>query len=137
MSVAPIDAAKFAAASAAKPTPAAQAVAQSFQAALSNASANTETATVDTSAPKNEKTKAVTGHSYADILNGPRRHDYLNTSGNERDGQTFKILHRDGREYHIYGEGKDRIVVALKMADESETKSKPTSSTSGSFVANG
>jgi hypothetical protein len=113
----------------AKARPAAVALATSFRTALADASkANAETGTVDTGAPKNEKTKAVAGHSYADILNGPRRHEYVNTSGNARDGQTFKILHRDGRELHVYGEGKDRVVVALK---------KPSAVTTGSFVANG
>ena len=136
MSVRPIEA-SFAATADMQALPAAKALAQSFQTALSKAAANAETGTVDTSAPKNEKTKAVTGHSYADILSGPRRHQYLNTSGNARDGQTFKILHRDGREVHVYGAGKDRLVVVLQKADETETKTKPTSSTSGSFVANG
>jgi hypothetical protein len=129
MSVAHIDAARFAPSAGAKALPAARELAQSFQSALTTAAANTESGAADTSAPKGEKTKAVAGHSYADILNGPRRHQYVNTSGNARDGQTFKIVERDGREYHVYGEGKDRLVVALK---------KPATSTaSGSFVANG
>ena len=139
MSVPSVDAI-FTATPGVRARPAAVTLATSFKSALADASKappNSETATVDTSRPKSEKTKAVTGHSYADILSGPRRHQYVNTSGNARDGQTFKILHRDGREYHVYGEGKDRLVVALKQADETETKTKKSSATSGSFVANG
>jgi hypothetical protein len=134
MSVAHIDAARFAAPAGAKALPAARELARTFQTALSQATTattpNAETGTADTSAPKGEKTKAVAGHSYADILSGPRRHEYLNTSGNARDGQTFRIVERHGREYHVYGEGKDRLVVALKKPSTSSTAS-------GSFVANG
>lgn len=127
MSVPNVDAI-FTATADAHPRPAAMAIARSFETALVDASKNAETGTADTKAQRNEKTKPVAGHSYADILSGPRRHHFLNTSGNARDGQTFKILHRDGRELHVYGEGKDRVVVTLK---------KPAPATSGSFVANG
>jgi hypothetical protein len=41
---------------------------------------------------------------------------YLNTSGNSRDGQAFVLVKRDGKEFHIYGSGKDRVVVCLKRA---------------------
>ena len=65
-------------------------------------------------APANETTKAVEGRAYADILTGPRNGLYLNTSGNVRDGQAFVLVKRDGREYHIYGTGKDREIFSLK-----------------------
>ena len=41
---------------------------------------------------------------------------YLNTSGNVRDGQAFVLVKRDGREYHIYGTGKDRTIVEPQAA---------------------
>lgn len=37
-----------------------------------------------------------------------------NTSGNVRDGQTFDTVVRDGRIFHVYGEGKDRKVFEIK-----------------------
>jgi hypothetical protein len=69
-------------------------------------------------APANETTKGVPGHAYADILTGKRSGLYLNTSGNARDGQTFALVKREGREFHIYGTGKDRLVIGLKKPDD-------------------
>ena len=65
-------------------------------------------------APKNETTKPVDGRAYADILTGSRTGLYLNTSGNVRDGDVFALVKREGREFHIYGTGKDRQVIGLK-----------------------
>ena len=67
---------------------------------------------------------------------------FINTSGNKRDGQAFVLVRRDGKEFHIYGSGKDRLVVCLKRkedADETapakaktETKQPAASGTTGS-----
>jgi hypothetical protein len=120
--------------------------------ASSKSSANTPDSVLDsTKVPKGEKTEAVKGHAYADITAGPRNGMYLNTSGNKRDGQAFVLLQRGGREYHIYGSGKDRLVVCLRRkedvdetasaktktdktdkAEKPETKSTAPSGTSGS-----
>jgi|tagenome__1003787_1003787.scaffolds.fasta_scaffold20922193_3 hypothetical protein len=64
--------------------------------------------------PKGETTAAVPGHTdYRDILSGPRNGMYVNTSGNERNGEAFVLVHRHGVEYHIYGTGKERKVVRV------------------------
>ena len=64
--------------------------------------------------PKDETTAAVAGHTdYRDILSGPRNGMYVNTSGNERNGEAFVLVHRHGVEYHIYGTGKERKVVRV------------------------
>ena len=68
-------------------------------------------------APENERSTPVEGHRYADITHGPRNGMHLNTSGNARDGQAFVLVKRDGKEFHIYGSGKDRLVVCLKRKD--------------------
>jgi len=68
----------------------------------------------DYRAPRKERTTPVEGHAYADVLNGPRNGMYVNTSGNKRHGQAFVLVEREGKRYHIYGEGKDRLVVCLK-----------------------
>jgi hypothetical protein len=74
------------------------------------------------------------GHAYADITAGPRNGMYVNTSGNERDGQAFVLVERDGKEHHIYGTGKDRLVVCLKPKndDAGEAKGTAPAGTTGS-----
>jgi hypothetical protein len=121
-----------AAASAARSQVAQKADAHKFSGALAQASskssANTPDSVLDAKkAPKGEKSKAVEGHAYADITAGPRNGMYLNTSGNKRDGQAFVLVKRDGKEFHIYGSGKDRLVVCLKRKDDAdETASAKT-----------
>jgi len=136
------------AASAARSQVTQKANAHKFAGALAHASstsaANTPDSVLDAKkAPKGEKTAPVKGHAYADITTGPRNGMYVNTSGNKRDGQAFVLVKRDGKEYHIYGSGKDRLVVCLKPkkddVDETasakaktETKSTAPSGATGS-----
>ena len=112
--------------------------AHKFAGALAHASSKSSASTPDSvldakKAPKGEKTTPVEGHAYADITAGPRNGMYVNTSGNKRDGQAFVLVKRDGKEYHIYGSGKDRLVVCLKRkadADDTapaKTKTEPKS----------
>ena len=72
-----------------------------------------------------ERTKQVEGRAYADILNGSRSGMFLNTSGNVRDGQAFVLVKREDREYHIYGTGKDRKVVGMKLPSETTSTETP------------
>jgi hypothetical protein len=68
--------------------------------------------------PPNETWAAVPGHGgCVDILSGPRNGYYLNTSGNERDGQVFHMIFRHGKEYHVYGKGEDRQVILVRHAN--------------------
>ena len=109
-----------------------QADADKFAGALAQASskssANTPDSVLDSKkVPKGERSEPVKGHAYADITAGPRNGMYLNTSGNKRDGQAFVLVKRDGKEYHIYGSGKDRLVVCLKRKEDAdETASAKT-----------
>ena len=75
---------------------------------------------------KGEEMQAVEGHAYAEITKGARAGMFINTSGNVRHGQTFTVAHRDGKEYHIYGTGKDRLVVGFHMPDSDKTSTAPT-----------
>ena len=70
-------------------------------------------------APKGERTQKVPGHSYAEIISGPRNGMFINNTGGKRDGEAFLIVKRHGREFHIYGTGADRAVyeVGRKRAD--------------------
>jgi hypothetical protein len=79
-------------------------------------------------APADETTKQVEGRAYADILTGKRSGLYLNTSGNVRDGQTFALVMKEGREFHIYGTGKDRQIIGLRKpaADADTGSTTPT-----------
>src|SRR5918996_6463552 len=76
---------------------------------------------------KGEEMQAVEGHAYAEITKGAREGMYVNTSGNVRHGQTFVLVHKNGKEYHIYGSGKDRLVVGFHRpsSDKAETPAKP------------
>lgn len=99
----------------------------SFAGALAKAStrsaADTPESVLDAKkAPKGETSAPVKGHAYADITAGPRNGMYLNTSGNARDGQAFVLVKRDGKEFHVYGSGKDRVVVCLKRKADDDPK---------------
>jgi hypothetical protein len=76
---------------------------------------------------KGEEAVAVEGHAYSEITKGARAGMYINTSGNVRHGETFVLVHKDGKEYHIYGSGKDRLVVGFHRpsSDKAETPAKP------------
>jgi hypothetical protein len=95
----------------------------SFSAALKDASSSAETAK---KAPSGEKTRAVEGHKYADIIAGPRKGMYLNTGSNSRSGDAFVMVRKNGREYHIYGTGENRRVIGLKSADDKNDQGTST-----------
>jgi hypothetical protein len=77
---------------------------------------------------KGEEMQAVEGHAYAEITSGARSGMFINTSGNVRHGQTFQLVHRDGKEYHIYGTGKDRLVVGFHVPSD-KAPATPTDTT--------
>jgi hypothetical protein len=60
---------------------------------------------------KGETMRAVATHQYAEIHGGRRDGMFVNTSANKRHGEAFSIVTRQGKELHIYGSGKDRLVV--------------------------
>jgi hypothetical protein len=70
--------------------------------------------------------KKVSGHSYAKVTSGEHKGEYVNQSGNERDGDTFRIVKRDGAEYHVYGSGDDRTIVRVPLKAAVSTSAAPT-----------
>jgi hypothetical protein len=111
-----------------------------FKAALAKASTTetTETST-ELKLRKGEEAVAVADHAYSEITKGDREGMFVNTSGNVRHGEAFVLVRKNGKEYHIYGTGKDRLVVGFHMpgADKTEsttetpkTETKPASDTS-------
>jgi hypothetical protein len=105
-----------------------EATTASFKSALAQASTETtspgtdvSTSTSDDAVPagvklrKGEKVQHVEGHAYAEVTSGAREGMFINTSGNVRNGQAFVLVRKHGKEYHIYGTGKDRLVVGFHM----------------------
>ena len=83
------------------------------------------------SASEKETTKPVDGQNYAEILTGPRAGMYVNTGGGARDGEAFVLVKHDGHEDHIYGTGKDRVVIGMKTKSD-KTDTSTTTDTSSS-----
>jgi hypothetical protein len=96
----------------------------------SSTDTDTKTPTTSDKSATGEKTKHVPGRGYADIVNGTRSGMYLNTSGNKRDGAAFVLVKREDREYHIYGNGKDREIFSVKDPT-SKTASTDTDTDAG------
>jgi hypothetical protein len=107
------------------------------------AAATKDAATTDTPAaatkaaarPEGEMTKKVAGHPYASVENGSDKGRFLNQlAGNARQGSVFKMVERDDRVFHVYGTGKDKVVVEVKSASKSDaTAAPPTGGTTPSL----
>jgi hypothetical protein len=93
-----------------------------------------DTATSKVSLRKGESMQAVTGHAYAEISGGRRDGLYVNTSGNKRHGDSFVLVFKNGREYHIYGTGDDRVVVALRKPDADVPQTPNTAAGTGGIT---
>jgi hypothetical protein len=76
--------------------------------------------------PKGEKSEKVRGHHYDRIVAGPDKGQYLNRTGNARDGEAFRIVQRGGRTFHVYGTGHDHEVFQLPHDTKSVTVPVPT-----------
>lgn len=63
--------------------------------------------------PTGEKTQDVKGHGYDKIVAGPDKGEYLNRTGNARDGEAFRIVQRGGRTFHVYSTADDHKVFEL------------------------
>ena len=56
--------------------------------------------------PKGETWKPVEHHhDFKQVEGGKRADQFVNLSGNERTGQTFKIEHEHGKTVHVYSDG--------------------------------
>ena len=67
--------------------------------------------------PDNEQTTKVAGHAFSKIMNGKDKGLYLNQlDGSPREGAVFRLVERDDRVFHVYGSGKDKVVVEVKKA---------------------
>ena len=94
--------------------------------ATASSSSAVNNVSTSTKVPKGEKTEHVNGHSYDEVTAGPRDGMFINRSGNKRDAQAFALVKRDGREFHIYGTGKNRVIVEVKHKATTRRPAPPT-----------
>lgn len=79
--------------------------------------------------PANEQTKKIADHPYSRIENGADKGLYLNQlQSSPRAGAVFRLVERDKRVFHVYGEGDDKLVVEVKKKDAA-TSTAPTGGT--------
>lgn len=74
----------------------------------------------------------VLGHRYARVEGGSHNGQFVNTSGNARNGQTFEIVQRGGHTYHVY---EDRAVRVGAKASAPAPTPAPGASAGGSAAA--
>jgi hypothetical protein len=98
-------------------------------AASTKDAATTDTPAAATKAaarPEGEQTKKVAGHPYASVENGSDKGKFLNQlAGNARQGSVFKMVERDDRVFHVYGTGKDKVIVEVKSVSKSDATATP------------
>jgi hypothetical protein len=71
--------------------------------------------------PDGEQTKRIAGHPYSRIQNGDDKGLYLNQlAGSPRLGSAFSLVQRDDHVFHVYGTGKDRVIVEVKAQGTSD-----------------
>ena len=131
-----IDSTKAVAAASTGGTPSARTAAvqsvKSFANVLAKSSAETDAAKTTKVEPRpdGEQTKKVAGHPYSKILNGEDKGLYVNqVTGNPRMGRAFKLVERDDHVFHIYGTGKDRVIIGLPQKDTVDAKATTGDST--------
>jgi hypothetical protein len=109
--------------------PAAKAT-KSFADELAKSTSTSASSTKAAARPDNEQTTKVAGHSYARIENGSDKGLFLNqVAGSSRLGSVFRMVERDDRVFHVYGTGKDRLVVELKAKTATDTPTDTTATT--------
>ena len=101
------------------------------------------------SSSKKEETRKVEGKPYEEILSGKRNGMFINRTGNERDGQAFVLVKREGRDVHIYGSGEDRKIIVVwhdgkshkndddKKTDKTDKTDKPSNDSSHTATTGG
>lgn len=77
----------------------------------------------------------VLGHRYARIEGGDKSGQYVNTSGNARNGQTFEIVTRGGHVYHVYADKAFRVPSEEKPATDADARTKSTAPVQGGSAA--
>ncbi|HEV7884236.1 MAG TPA: hypothetical protein VGO81_11745 [Solirubrobacteraceae bacterium] len=97
---------------------------KSFADELAKSAASASTADSSTKAaarPDGEQTKKISGHPYSRIENGAEKGLFLNQlAGSPRLGSAFRLVEREDHVFHVYGTGKDRVIVDVKAKSTSD-----------------
>jgi hypothetical protein len=97
---------------------------KSFADELAKSASTADSSTKAAARPDGEQTKKIAGHPYSRIENGADKGLFLNQlSGSSRLGAPFRMVQRDDRVFHVYGAGKDRVIVEVKAASTSDATS--------------
>lgn len=74
--------------------------------------------------PDGEQTRKVAGHPYSRIENGRDEGLYVNqVEGGPREGAVFRLVERGDRVFHVYGSGRDKLIIGLRTQDRSDGQS--------------
>jgi hypothetical protein len=97
---------------------------KSFADELARSATSASTADSSTKAavrPDGEQTKKISGHPYSRIENGAEKGLFLNQlAGSPRLGSAFRLVEREDHVFHVYGTGKDRVIVDVKAKSTSD-----------------
>jgi hypothetical protein len=76
--------------------------------------------------PGDEKWRPVKGRDdYAEIIEGPRKGQFVNLTRGDRRGEAFTIEERDGKKVHVYKlEGKDVVVPVEEDAKHASNRGR-------------
>jgi hypothetical protein len=109
--------------------PAAAKATKSFADELARSARTAAASTKAEARPDGEQTKKIEGHPYSRIENGSDKGLFLNQlAGSPRLGSAFRLVHRDDHVFHVYGTGKDRVIVDVKAqstSDDATTSTTP------------
>jgi hypothetical protein len=93
----------------------------SFADELARTAGTTASSTKAAVRPDGEQTKKISGHPYSRIENGADKGLFLNQlAGSPRLGSAFRLVQREDHVFHVYGTGKDRLVVEVKPEGASD-----------------
>jgi hypothetical protein len=104
---------------------------KSFADELAKSASTSASSTKAATRPDNEQTKKIAGHPYSRIQNGSDKGLFLNQlASSPRVGSAFRMIERDDRVFHVYGTGKDRVIVEVKATSTTDTTTDTTPATS-------
>ncbi|MGI9097613.1 MAG: hypothetical protein ACR2H2_03820 [Solirubrobacteraceae bacterium] len=106
--------------------------ATSFAGELARSVSRSASSTKAEPRPDGEQTKRIAGHPYSRIENGADKGMFVNQlASSPRLGSAFRMAERDDRVFHVYGTGKNEVVVEIKSPSQSKGDSTSAPSTAG------
>jgi hypothetical protein len=106
--------------------------ATSFAGELARSVSRSASSTKAEPRPDGEQTKRIPGHPYSRIENGADKGMFVNQlASSPRQGSVFRMAERDDRVFHVYGTGKNEVVVEIKAQSKSKSDATSTQPTAG------